>query len=388
MSSIAQMHRSRTVISEATTPVTVFTGFLGAGKTTLIFNLIKRADPDYKIVLLKNEFGDAETDSALARESHIEIAEMTNGCLCCVLVGQMKRALEELKEKYQPDRIIIETSGSAFPAPIAWQIREMEPSGFHLDSILTVIDCVNFCGYEDTSYTARMQAQYTDLIILNKWEQVSERQLDIVIDHVNDLNTDTPKIKAHKDVGIDPAVVFGLDTTLFRLSERPVSAAKGESGETDSSSSVHLPLGGHDHHAQEVDLVEVRRSRSDDGAQHADIIDTESFVAFLKSLPADDVYRVKGIVRLSNAVADESSADVCDAGHATAAVSGEGILYIVNHAFGRYTFTRLTLDTDRLRNTLVRVTVMGSGLRMLLPKLQSGFRAADDEISTHWACTH
>ncbi|KAJ1848613.1 hypothetical protein LPJ70_000944, partial [Coemansia sp. RSA 2708] len=129
---------------------------------------------------------------------------MTNGCLCCVLVGQMKRALEEIKEKFQPDRIIIETSGSAFPAPIAWQIREMESSGFHLDAILTVIDCINFCGYEDTSYTARLQAQYTDLILLNKWEHISERQLDIVIDHVNELNTDTPKINVDSNTGINP----------------------------------------------------------------------------------------------------------------------------------------------------------------------------------------
>lgn len=63
-------------------------------------------------------------------------------------------------------------SGSAFPAPIAWQIREMEPEGFTLDSIITVVDCVNFRGYEDTSYTAKLQAQYTDVILLNKHELV------------------------------------------------------------------------------------------------------------------------------------------------------------------------------------------------------------------------
>ncbi|KAJ2455380.1 hypothetical protein EV183_000916, partial [Coemansia sp. RSA 2336] len=204
MAAVANQHRSHTVISSSTIPVTVFTGFLGAGKTTAILNILKRVNPDYNIVLLKNEFGDAETDSALARESHIDITEMTNGCLCCVLVGQMKNALEEMKEKYRPDRILIETSGSAFPAPIAWQIREMEPAGFHLDAILTVIDCMNFCGYEDTSYTARLQAQYTDLILLNKWELVSERQLDIVVDYVNELNTDTPKVKVDKDTAVDP----------------------------------------------------------------------------------------------------------------------------------------------------------------------------------------
>ncbi|KAJ1676948.1 hypothetical protein EV182_007192, partial [Spiromyces aspiralis] len=96
-------------------PVTVFTGFLGAGKTTIIMDLLKSMPPNYNIVMLKNEFGDAETDSALVRESNIQVQEMTNGCLCCVLVGQMQSALLEMKEKFNPDRIIIETSGSAFP---------------------------------------------------------------------------------------------------------------------------------------------------------------------------------------------------------------------------------------------------------------------------------
>ncbi|KAJ2595479.1 hypothetical protein EV177_008131, partial [Coemansia sp. RSA 1804] len=244
MSSVALSHKSHTVIDESTTPVTVFTGFLGAGKTTIILGLLKHISPKYNVVLLKNEFGDAQTDSALARESHIQVTEMTNGCLCCVLVGQMKRALQEMKVKYSPDRIIIETSGSAFPAPIAWQIREMESDGFHLDSILTVIDCINFCGYEDTSYTARMQAQYTDLVLLNKWEQVTDRQLDIVIDHVNELNTDTPKIKVNIGNSIDPDVAFGIDTTLFKLSEKAYSG--------DDSANMH------DHHSQEVDVVEIR----------------------------------------------------------------------------------------------------------------------------------
>ncbi|KAJ2552321.1 hypothetical protein EV175_003360, partial [Coemansia sp. RSA 1933] len=300
MTSVALSHKSHTVIDESTTPVTVFTGFLGAGKTTIILGLLKSISSKYNVILLKNEFGDAQTDSALARESHIQVTEMKNGCLCCVLVGQMKRALQEMKTKYNPDRIIIETSGSAFPAPIAWQIREMESDGFHLDSILTVIDCINFCGYEDTSYTARMQAQYTDLILLNKWEQVSERHLDIVIDHVNELNTDTPKIKVDKDTPIDPDVAFGIDTTLFKLSDAAFVAADGSTATNPGSGSEML-----DHHSQEVDLIEIHRTWAD----HAltSLFDPGEFTSFLKSLPADDVYRVKGIVRLAGLVDDEAS---------------------------------------------------------------------------------
>jgi G3E family GTPase len=132
-------------------PVTVFTGFLGAGKTSIILSLLKSLPKDYRPVILKNEFGDANVDSRLAEEQNIRISEIINGCLCCVLVGQIKNALYELK-KLNPDRIIIETSGSAFPAPLAWQIRELEQD-FSLDGIITVIDCSAFTGYADTSYT-------------------------------------------------------------------------------------------------------------------------------------------------------------------------------------------------------------------------------------------
>lgn len=69
---------------------------------------------------------------------------MLNGCLCCVLTGQVADALKEIRDLYNPDRIVVETSGSAFPAPLALQIRELEPEGFKLDGIVNVLDCANF----------------------------------------------------------------------------------------------------------------------------------------------------------------------------------------------------------------------------------------------------
>ena len=255
-------------------PITVFTGFLGSGKTTIILSLLSKLPKTSKVVLLKNEFGDVKVDSELAKEANIQVTEMVNGCLCCVLVGQMKNALLEIKEKQTPDRIIIETSGSAFPAPIAWQIREIASDGFHLDSIVTVIDCVNFTGYEDTSYTARMQAQYTDLILLNKHELVTERQLDIVMDHVYELNTDTPKLKVPVD-GISPSLVFGLDTKLF--DSRAVEAT----GDTR-------------HHAREVDLIHIQHPM--DGVSP---YSRDSFDELLKHLSKDSVYRIKGFIRFT-----------------------------------------------------------------------------------------
>lgn len=125
------------------TPVTVFTGFLGSGKTTQILHFLSTLPPTYKVVVLKNEFGDSKADSLLF--SDYTVTEMINGCLCCVLVGQMKNALEDIQRIHKPHRIVVETSGSAFPAPIALQIRDMD--SFQLDSIVTIIDCVNFRGF-------------------------------------------------------------------------------------------------------------------------------------------------------------------------------------------------------------------------------------------------
>ncbi|RKP26753.1 CobW/HypB/UreG, nucleotide-binding domain-containing protein, partial [Syncephalis pseudoplumigaleata] len=301
-------------------PVTVFTGFLGAGKTSIILSLLDKVPSEYKIVVLKNEFGDVEVDSALVKESNIEVQEMLNGCLCCVLVGQMKNALLELQEKYRPDRVIIETSGSAFPAPIAWQLREMADDGFVLDAILTVVDCVNFTGYEDTSYTAKIQAQYTDLILLNKHELVSEHQLDRVIDRVNDLNTDTPKLKVDLVQGLSPDMAFGLDT------RRPL----------DPASAVEQLR---QHHAREVDIIQLSRKTADDASRPLTRAALESFLA---SLSPEQVYRVKGFVRLTTADGDD--------------------MWIVNSAFGRCSLTKATQAHEAARDYSVRITVMGQDL--------------------------
>jgi G3E family GTPase len=233
----------------------------------------------------------------------------------------MKSALLEIKEKQNPDRIIIETSGSAFPAPIAWQIRELKSENFHLDSIITVVDTLNFKGYEDTSYTAKMQAQYTDLILLNKHELCSERELEFVIDHVNDLNTDTPKFKWSPST-LTCDMIFGIDTNLFELS------SKGNFGLVD------------DHHNSEIDLINIICLD-----YNADI---KAVTDFLDTLSKEYVYRVKGVLTAGD------------------------ISMILNWAFGRYTLIPLTKSiTPQLE-----LTVMGIELESYVPKFQSSFAAA------------
>ncbi|KIK10303.1 hypothetical protein K443DRAFT_670927 [Laccaria amethystina LaAM-08-1] len=255
-----------------TIPITVFTGFLGAGKTSVILSLLPKLPKDYKVVLLKNEFGDVEVDSKLAQESSLTaVSEILNGCMCCVLVGQMQNALIEIRDKFHPDRIIIECSGSAFPATLAFQIRQLErdtDGDFKLDAIVTVVDAENFSGYEDTSPTARMQASYSDIILINKWENVSERELDVVMDHLYTLNDATPKIRCQRRNGVDPKLLFGLETKLFTSVES---------------------YGMEDHH-EEVETVSV--VRGDEGR-----VEEEVLANGLSKVSKEVVWRVKGFVR-------------------------------------------------------------------------------------------
>ncbi|KAF9422302.1 hypothetical protein BGZ94_008607 [Podila epigama] len=300
-------------------PVTVFTGFVGAGKTTIILSLLESMPQGYKFCLLKNEFGDVKVDSQIAKLKNIDVQEMTNGCLCCVLVGQMKEGLLELKEKYNPDRIIIETSGSAFPGPIAWQIRELADEGFVLDSVLNVVDCRNFEGYADNSYTAQLQAKYTDLVLLTKHEGVSPQDLDRVIDRVNDLNTDAPKVYVDVDKPISPDLIFGLDTKLFQL--------QGATGPDSSVFKKDQDEHGHtDHHENELDTMEIKCFNSSHTQEkQAQRHTLAGFEKFLGTLDKEDVYRLKGFVRLTGIKADDGSE------------ISQPTVCVVNHAFGKWT---------------------------------------------------
>ncbi|KAJ3514532.1 hypothetical protein NLJ89_g2320 [Agrocybe chaxingu] len=311
-------------------PITVFTGFLGAGKTTVILSLLPKLPKDYKVVLLKNEFGDVEVDSKLAQNSSLAaVSEILNGCMCCVLVGQMQTALLEIRDNYHPDRIIIECSGSAFPATLAFQIRQLERDtggDFVLDSIVTVIDAENFVGYEDTSPTAKMQASYTDIILINKWEHISERALDIVVDHLYTLNDETPKIKCQGKNGVDPELIFGGQSKLFLAADKgSESGAVHDEVETMTiyrdGTLEHKHAHAHEN-AQEGGRVETRA------------IEKDTVIEALHLLPREEIWRLKGFVRLD-----------------------DGTWYIVNWAFGRYEFTVYGGgDVDGS----VRLTIMGS----------------------------
>ncbi|CZS89757.1 related to putative GTPases (G3E family) [Rhynchosporium agropyri] len=309
-------------------PITIITGFLGSGKTTLLLNLLpqlRARNPSYKLALLKNEFGDLAIDSQLATSSSISgVRELLNGCICCNLVGQLDVALQELSEKIQPDRIVVETSGSAFPATLAMEVNRLarETKGAYvLDGVVTVIDVENWKGYEDTSYTAKIQARYTDLVVFNKWETVDERRMDECLDRLGDLEVQIAWVKSDKGkVPMD--VVFGIDGGLARTL-----------GENESNGHDHDH--GHSHekgHQSEVEVLSITYA-----AEAGSLINSSKLEKLLKTAPKDEVYRIKAVLAASSPIqpseinAIESSPD------------GPG-KYILNWAFGRWTCTPMQSD--------------------------------------------
>ncbi|KAK0383485.1 hypothetical protein NLU13_9396 [Sarocladium strictum] len=332
-------------------PITIVTGFLGSGKTTLILNLIpqlRARNPDYKLALLKNEFGDLAVDSQLAASSSISgVQELLNGCICCNLVGQLGPALDELVGSVKPDRIIIETSGSAFPATLALEVNRIarDTKQFVLDGVVSVIDVENWQGYEDTSYTAKIQARYTDLIVFNKWETAGEARYDDCLDRVGDLDVDVAKVKSDKGVvGMD--VVFGIDGGLAQeLTEEDVSS------HDHSHEKNGADTNGHKHsHQSEVEVLSVELKSTDPSAAAS----TSALTNLLQSAPKDEVYRIKSILTLSTPPRNSDP----DGPQPEASPSRR---YILNWAFGRWTFTPLVRSTpehESSKESIARITLI------------------------------
>ena len=316
------------------------TGFLGSGKTTLILNLIPQLPKTYKLALLKNEFGDLAVDSALASEVSISgVRELLNGCICCNLVGQLGDALFELRDEVSPDRIIIETSGSAFPATLAMEVNRIarEDGGFSLDGVVSVIDVENWKGYEDTSVTAKMQAKYTDLIVFNKWELVDEMAFVRCLDRVGDLDVETAWVKSRKGL-VDLGVVVGIDGALI---------SGVEDVETEKNGHDH----GHTHyenHQDEVEVLSVVLKESDGTPETG--LNLEDFEDLLLGAPKDEVYRIKGLIVSTKSPSDSS-------GERKESGVEELRVWVLNWAFSRWTYTEMpSQDLSTMKGANARLT--------------------------------
>ena len=138
---IAQQKIHVSVRSLGMIKVDIISGFLGAGKTTFIKELISKVYGDEKIVLIENEFGEIGIDSRFMQDAGIEVTEMNSGCICCTLVGDFARALKLVSEEYGPDRIVIEPSGVGKLSDVAKAVIGVEEdAGVGIEHLITVVD--------------------------------------------------------------------------------------------------------------------------------------------------------------------------------------------------------------------------------------------------------
>ncbi|KAI9739632.1 MAG: hypothetical protein M1834_006350 [Cirrosporium novae-zelandiae] len=316
-------------------PITIITGFLGSGKTTLILNLIPQLPKDYKLALLKNEFGDLAIDSQLASSQSISgVQELLNGCICCNLVGQLGDALATLRNDVKPNRIIIETSGSAFPATLAMEINRLakETGWYALDGVISVIDVENWQGYEDKSYTAKLQASYTDLMVFNKWEYCDQRRFDDCLDRVGDLELDISWVKSNKGY-VNKDIILGIDGGLAsQLMDDGKHTAEHEHKEHDHDHK--------EHHQSEVEVLSVTILQMSPTKG----MDLAKLEMFLQSTPKDEIYRIKSVLYASQ---PPTSSDGSKAAPSETLNGNENLQkYILNWAYGRWTFWPLPSSND------------------------------------------
>ena len=158
------------------TKIDIFSGFLGAGKTTLIRKLIQEAYKGEKLVLIENEFGDIAIDGGFLQDAGIEITEMNSGCICCTLVVDFTKALKKVISEYAPDRILIEPSGVGKLSDVAAAVERVEDA--KIGSKVTVVDAVKAKMYaRNFGEFFNDQVASADLIVMSRTDTAGEKKI-------------------------------------------------------------------------------------------------------------------------------------------------------------------------------------------------------------------
>ena len=171
------------------TKIDVFSGFLGAGKTTLIKKLIAEAYKGEKLVLIENEFGEIGIDGGFLKDAGIEITEMNSGCICCSLVGDFGTALQEVIERFHPDRILIEPSGVGKLSDVMTAVENVTDAEVVLNSATAVVDAKNALMYmKNFGEFFNNQIEHAGTIVLSRTDQMSAEKLDKLMTAIREHN--------------------------------------------------------------------------------------------------------------------------------------------------------------------------------------------------------
>lgn len=172
------------------TKIDIVSGFLGAGKTTLIKKLLKEALSTEQVVLIENEFGEIGIDGGFLKEAGIEITEMNSGCICCSLVGDFGTALKEVLDKYHPDRILIEPSGVGKLSDVMRAVEGATASeGVHLNSAVAVVDAKKCKTYlKNFGEFFANQIEHAGTVILSRTGEMSDEKINAAVALIREHN--------------------------------------------------------------------------------------------------------------------------------------------------------------------------------------------------------
>ena len=244
-------------------PVTIITGFLGAGKTTLLNHILSNQQ-GLKTAVLVNEFGEIGIDNDLIIATGEDMVELSNGCICCSINGELLEAVYRILERPEPvDYLVVETTGLADPLPVAMTFLGSDlRDTTRLDSIITLIDAENFSDTIDQGEVARAQVVYGDILLLNKCDLVSEERLTALETHLKEIKTDARILRSSHGAVALPLL---LSVGLFE-SDRVVAAGEAQPAHQHDHSHGHGQSQSHDHDHQHDHGPAAHQAQADHSA--------------------------------------------------------------------------------------------------------------------------
>jgi G3E family GTPase len=236
------------------TKVDIFSGFLGAGKTTLIKKLIADGYNGAKLVLIENEFGQIGIDGGFLKESDIEITEMNSGCICCSLVGDFGTALKDVIDQFAPNRILIEPSGVGKLSDVVAAVKRVE--GTEICGTVTVIDASKCRIYlKNFKEFYENQIKYAGTIILSRTGNISQEKLDQAIELIREINDHSQIITTPWDELSGVQILKAIEEPLTAAD---MAAALLEAEQHELEHSHH-----HHEHGEDCDCEECRHHHHD-----------------------------------------------------------------------------------------------------------------------------
>jgi len=231
------------------TKIDIISGFLGAGKTTLIKKLLAEAFPGEKLVLIENEFGEISIDGGFLKESGVQISEMSAGCICCSLVGDFNEALKDVQKQFAPDRILIEPSGvgKLSDVIVAVENTAAETDDMKLNSFVTVADASKVKVYmKNFGEFYNNQIESAGTIILSRTQKLSQEKLEAAVHMLQEKNPDAAIITTPWDE-LDGKVILSAIEKVS-LADELLEKMRAEHEEHEHHHHDHEHEHHHEHH--------------------------------------------------------------------------------------------------------------------------------------------